>query len=84
MRADVWRLAKGEASRALTILIFLVILAFATTPARARGTWLEMRITKAICGGEVTPVAKADRLARRLDLTDPLTDNCCRTSWPTE
>jgi LTXXQ motif family protein len=53
------------------ILIFLVILAFATTPARAQGTWLETRITRAICSGELTPVANTDRLARRLNLTDP-------------
>jgi len=41
------------------ILIFLVILTFATTPARAQGTWLETRITRAICSGAGTPVAKA-------------------------
>ena len=53
------------------ILIFLAILAFATTPARAQGTWLETRVTRAICGSEGTPVANTDRLARRLKLTDP-------------
>jgi Spy/CpxP family protein refolding chaperone len=52
------------------ILIFLVILTFATTPARAQGTWLETRITRAICSGAGTPVANTDRLARRLNLTD--------------
>jgi hypothetical protein len=52
------------------ILIFLAILAFATTPARAQGTWLETRMTRAICSSEATP-ANTDRLARRLNLTDP-------------
>jgi hypothetical protein len=50
-------------------LIFLAILAFGMTPARAQGTWLETRITRAICSNEVTPVANANRLARRLNLT---------------
>jgi hypothetical protein len=53
------------------ILIFLAILAFATTPARAQGTWLETRMIKGICSNEATPVANTDRLARRLNLTDP-------------
>ena len=53
------------------ILIFLAILAFATTPARGQGTWLETRVTRAICSSEETSVAKTDRLARRLKLTDP-------------
>jgi hypothetical protein len=53
------------------ILIFLAILALATTPARAQGTWLETRVTRAICSSEATPVANIDRLARRLKLTDP-------------
>src|SRR5262249_13236306 len=39
------------------ILIFLAILTFATTPARAQGTWLETRMIKGICGSEATPVA---------------------------
>ena len=53
------------------ILIFVAILAFATTPARAQGTWLETRMIGAICSREATPVANTDRLARRLNLTDP-------------
>ena len=53
------------------ILIFFAILAFTTTPARAQGTWLETRMTKAICSSEATPVANTDRLARRLNLTEP-------------
>jgi hypothetical protein len=53
------------------ILIFLAILTFATTPARAQGTWLEAGLIRTICSSEVAPVADADRLARRLNLTDP-------------
>ena len=53
------------------ILIFLTILAFATTPARAQGTWLETRLIKAICSDKTTPAANTDRLAKRLNLTDP-------------
>ena len=53
------------------ILIYLAILAFATMPARAQGTWLETRMIKGICSGEATPVANTDRLASRLKLTDP-------------
>ena len=52
------------------ILIFLAILVFTTTPARAQGTWLETKMTRAICSSEATPVAKTDGLARRLKLTD--------------
>ena len=52
-------------------LIFLATLAFATTPARAQGTWLETRMIKAMCSGEGTPTANTDRLAKRLNLTDP-------------
>ena len=53
------------------IPICLVILAFATTPARAQGTWLETNMIRAICNSEASPVVDADRLARRLNLTDP-------------
>jgi hypothetical protein len=52
------------------IPIFLAILVLATTPARAQGTWLETRMTRAICSSEATP-ANTDRLARRLNLTEP-------------
>ena len=52
------------------IPIFLAILAFATTPARAQGTWLETRLIKAICSDKTTPAANTDRLAKRLNLTD--------------
>jgi LTXXQ motif family protein len=54
-----------------TILILLAILAFATTPARAQGTWLETRLIRAACSSEATPTANTDRLAKRLKLTDP-------------
>ena len=50
------------------ILIFVAILAFATTPARAQS---EARMIKAICNSEGTPVANTERLARRLNLADP-------------
>ena len=53
------------------ILIFSAILAFATTPARAQGTWLETRMISAICSSEAAPAANTDRLAKRLSLTDP-------------
>jgi len=52
------------------VLIFLAILAFATTPARAQGTWLETKLIGAVCSKE-TSAANTDRLAKRLNLTDP-------------
>ena len=52
------------------ILIFLATLAFATTPARAQG-WLETRMIKEMCSSEPTPTTNTDRMARRLNLTDP-------------
>ena len=53
------------------ILIFLATLVFATTPACAQGTWLEMKMIGAICSSKATSPANTDRLARRLDPTDP-------------
>ena len=53
------------------IPFFLAILAFATTPARAQGTWLETSMIRAICNSKATPAANTDRLAKRLNLTDP-------------
>ena len=53
------------------ILISLAILTFATTPARAQGTWLERRMIGGICSSEATPVVSTDRLASRLNLTNP-------------
>jgi hypothetical protein len=52
------------------ILIFLAFLAFATTSARAQGTWLETRMIGAVCSSKATPAANTDRLAKRLNLTD--------------
>jgi hypothetical protein len=53
------------------ILFFLAMLAFATTPALAQGTWLERAMIRATCSSKATPVANTDRLAKRLNLTDP-------------
>jgi hypothetical protein len=53
------------------ILVFLAILAFATTRAHAQGTWLETRLIKAVCSSKATQPADTDRLAKRLNLTDP-------------
>src|SRR3974390_3537152 len=53
------------------ILIFLAILVLSTAPARAQGTGLETRMIRSICSSEATPVANTDRLARRLNLTEP-------------
>jgi Spy/CpxP family protein refolding chaperone len=61
---------KGRSVVRSAILIFLAILAFATTPARAQGTWLETRMIGAICSSKAAPAANGDRLARRLNLTD--------------
>jgi hypothetical protein len=54
-----------------TILIFLAILVFATTQARAQGTWLETKLIRAACSSKDTSPANADGLAKRLNLTDP-------------
>ena len=66
-----WRLvAKGVVVRS-TILIFLAILAFATTQARAQGTWLETRLIRAVCSSKEAQPADTGRLSKRLNLTDP-------------
>jgi hypothetical protein len=62
---------KGRSVVRSAIPIFLAILAFATTPARAQGTWLETSMIRAICSSKATPAANTDRLAKRLNLTDP-------------
>jgi hypothetical protein len=64
-------LAKERSVVRSAILIFLATLVFATTPSRAQSTWLETRMIKAICNSEATPIANTDRVARRLNLTDP-------------
>jgi LTXXQ motif family protein len=69
---DVRRLAKrGRSLVRSAILIFIAILAFGTTPARAQGTWLDTRMIRAMCSSKATPADNTDRLARRLNLTDP-------------
>src|SRR5215470_13532687 len=69
---DVPRPAKvGGALVCLAVPIFLSLLSFATTPARAQGTWLDMRMIRAMCSSKATPADNTDRLARRLNLTDP-------------
>ena len=54
-----------------TIVIFVVFVAFATAPAHAQGTWLETKLIKAVCISDETSAANTDRLAKRLNLTDP-------------
>ena len=51
------------------ILILLVGLTFAATPARAQSAWLERDMVSAVCSREAAPAA-GERLARRLSLTD--------------
>ena len=69
--ADARRLARGRSLVRSAILIFLAILVFDATPARAQRPWLETRMIGAICNGKSTPADNTDRLAKRLDLTDP-------------
>jgi LTXXQ motif family protein len=54
----------------LAILIFLAGATFMATPARAQSTALEQSMVRAVCSREATPAA-GERLARRLNLTDP-------------
>jgi hypothetical protein len=61
---------KRKICRALSNPDSLPFRLFATTPARAQGTWLEARMTRAICSSEATPAANTDRLVRRLNLAD--------------
>jgi hypothetical protein len=62
---------KGRSVVRSAILIFATILACATTAAHAQGTSLETRMLRAMCSSQATPVANTDRLARRLNLTNP-------------
>jgi len=71
LQFDVRASRKGRSIVRSAILIFLAILAFATTPARAQGTWLETRMISAICSSKATPAADTGRLAKRLNLTEP-------------
>ena len=52
-------------------LIFFALLALTATPARAQSTWLETRMIGSICSSKSTPADNTDRLAKRLNLTDP-------------
>jgi hypothetical protein len=52
------------------ILIFLAGLTFAATPAHAQSAALERNMISAVCSRQATPAA-GERLARRLNLTDP-------------
>ena len=52
------------------VLIVLISLACAATPARAQSAWLERDMVKAVCSREAAPAA-GERLAERLSLTDP-------------
>ena len=61
----------GRSLMRSAILIFIAILAFATTPARAQGTWLDTRMIRAMCSSKAAPADNTDRLARRLNLSDP-------------
>jgi hypothetical protein len=54
-----------------TILILLAILVFAATPARAQRAWLGAKAIGVYCDRESTPADNTDRLAKRLNLTDP-------------
>jgi hypothetical protein len=71
-RAEVQRPTKmrGFVMRS-AVLVFSVILSFATAPAHAQGTWLETKLISAVCSSEAAPAANTDRLAKRLNLTDP-------------
>ena len=69
MRADVCASQKGRVVMRSAILIFLAILTFATTPARAQSAWLERDMVSAVCSREAAPAA-GERLASRLSLTD--------------
>jgi hypothetical protein len=53
----------------LAILMVLGVAAAAATPASAQ-SWLETRMMSSICSGKAAPAQDADRLAKRLALTD--------------
>jgi LTXXQ motif family protein len=52
------------------VLVILALLALATTPARAQTAWLESKMMERMCGA-ASPPGDADRMAKRLNLTDP-------------
>ena len=53
------------------ILILLATLVFAATPARAQRAWLGGKMIGGYCDRKSTPADNTDRLAKRLNLTDP-------------
>jgi hypothetical protein len=53
------------------ILILLAFLVFAATPARAQRAWLGAKAIGVYCDSKSTPADNTDRLAKRLNLTDP-------------
>ena len=71
MTADVGRLVKREGLSCVQQSRFSLPFWPLRRRRRAQGTWLETRLIRAICSSAATPVADADRLARRLNLTDP-------------
>lgn len=53
------------------ILVLLSFFVFAATPARAQMAWFGGKMIGAYCSSKSTPADKTDRLAKRLNLTDP-------------
>ena len=53
------------------IPILLAISFIAATPARAQVAWLQGKAIGAYCDSKSTPADNTDRLAKRLNLTDP-------------
>ena len=65
------RLAEGEVYRAFSDPDFGCHPGLWDDVGARSGTWLETRMTRAICSSKATPAADTDRLAKRLSLTDP-------------
>jgi len=61
---------KGVIMRSI-VLVVLAVLAIPTMPAFAQSTWLQSRMIGAMCSSKATPSDNIDRLAKRLNLTDP-------------
>ena len=64
-------LNKGRFLVRSAILILLAILVFASTPTRAQVAWLQGKAIGAYCDSKSAPADNTDRLAKRLNLTDP-------------
>ena len=52
------------------VLTVLAIAAAGGTTASAQSTWLETKMISSICNSKAAPADNADRLAKRLNLTD--------------